>query len=819
MRSYVDFRTEQLTESIDYLDHRDALRTHLEILKLQLLEAAKLPSLFSENILDESEYNHFRAEDHRFNSKIIEAVINFAVANLYDEIVNEADAPIAPTGPTGDPKILLTQLKDSLIKKVRVLMHDLRNAVTSGIEAGRSEPDDAGAGATATATGAPTGGTTGPAGSSASTGAGSAGPSAGGAPTGAPSGGGAPMGGGPAAPTGHPGPGGRSPMDTRPDWGSPRGHSYEGGFRPADYGSFRPSDGWMAGLRRTVVDPLMNSRPIKWLRRKWHGDPQREGTTVLGKLFTENALVIAQKFADAEKDLIGWINQNVGDIAKQMGFDMGAVAGTPATGVAPATPEVEDGSPSPSVGMGEAPDGASMPELAHKAAQGDKPSKIKWEYMKDAIKDLGYQFTGEDKAGVHQRGEKRGQDKEGYVNLLHLIQNNKGTLVDQFERQSGPALRFLANQIYPKVFGKEAPHKGALGKLQEKLQCATGSTHHDVNALLQAYGKWLHHNGAAGPEAAAAGAPAGTEAAPAATPEAKPAAPAATPEAKPATPAAPATAAGETTPDAATQAKQQFKVIARANPRAAEIEKALGDPDTKAMVRNDLHSGMSAEDAVKKLLAHIDGQAATSAAPAPSVGMDENPPQAAPTATEPEKAVVPPAEPLQTATVEPAAAEEPPAPEDDIPMAPEAENEESEEDVMNNFSMDAEGLDIPRMVNLIKTTVGKYGRTIDARKLQALIDKNILQWQADPDMFPSAQDEEGVAKELGATLIGDAFREFQKSQYDASQAKGAKPSALPQGFKFETFRDKLNRFKRMINEERVPQKSPTQLLREHLSLN
>lgn len=341
MRSFANFRKTELQDTIKELCVREGVETQFEILRIELIEAIKLPdTLLNEGIIADVEFNRSRMEDFEENKIFLEEVLRVYKSQFYDELLVEAEAA-SQLGSS------LTQLRLDLKEKIGMLLDELRKQVKSILQRTRSPEDAEDAEDAAQNIGATTGDI---AGSPSSPVGGGVAPSpAGGGSTGA----------APSSPaTAAPSPAGASPTanvgagtgttyagagfgpsgvasgdpspsgDRYPRWSDYRGETRpeQGGFTPAAYGSMRPSDSVRGGLSR------LWRRATRPVRRIWHGDPNREmskeHTEFLETLFLENWDQVGQIIDKFQDDVMAFIDQRIDQIAAQAG-----------TAVAPPTPE------------------------------------------------------------------------------------------------------------------------------------------------------------------------------------------------------------------------------------------------------------------------------------------------------------------------------------------------------------------------------------------------------------------------------------------------------------------------------------------------
>ena len=300
MLSFADYRKEQLKETINEVCVEEGVKKHFEILRLELLEAIKLPQILSEGagMAEQAEYNLFVEEDFHYNRAFIEELIHLHKLHFHDELMMEADMAAA------SPMANMDNFKAKLVEEVKRMMAELRNQISAILnpetDAGSmaSTSHDGGS-AESPAVDAPT-----PA-AAHSSGNGSAG--GGGAPMGSASGDNLQVGDAAAAAGGG--------NDPYPRWSAYRGEERpeQGGFQPAAYGNKTPTGGIRGGLSRLW---RRMTRPV---RRIWHGDPTRE----MGKhmkresveqIITENWDQIEPLLVDFEKNMLKYIDTSFANI-------------------------------------------------------------------------------------------------------------------------------------------------------------------------------------------------------------------------------------------------------------------------------------------------------------------------------------------------------------------------------------------------------------------------------------------------------------------------------------------------------------------------
>lgn len=339
MRSFADYRKTSLRKNLPTVSVREGVDGILNILRLDLLEAIKLPqaNIFEHSLIAESTYNRARKQDFEDNKRIVEFVVSHYRAHFYEELLAEAEAVAA--NPQANVQMELTtkikELVQSLKDQVATILKGTRptDAVGDEGDAGSGPVPSAAPTASSTSSAAPTptasgsqGGAGGPSGPNISSAAGAATAAHAAAPTHGPA----------AAP---------SPTAT----GTTR-PTDPNGFTPAPYGDLRPSDGYFSGLKRVVYDPIANflKSSTRGLRRRWHNDPTREHTHYFETLFMENFDQVMGVIDSFETELIKYLSDKFGLISN----DAATSPTTPpvthnmptkgAPGVMPVTPRGEE---------------------------------------------------------------------------------------------------------------------------------------------------------------------------------------------------------------------------------------------------------------------------------------------------------------------------------------------------------------------------------------------------------------------------------------------------------------------------------------------
>ncbi len=465
MRSFADYRKSEFKRNAPALSISGGISGAFDVMKLEVLEAVKLPEmLFESSMVARSCYDVARKEDFADNKAILETCFSYCKQEFLAELIAEAEAISA-----ADP---LADLRVRLSAKVKELVAQLKTNITAVLKGARpttvdaeddpsAAPSASGApamgGPAAAKTAAPTAGA-GPAPGSAASGPASA-PAATGGPSISP----APMGSGPAsASSGSPAPS-RGPGSVRSSGGSSK-------FSPAAKGSFRPSDGFGAGLKRVLWDPVKNWVKDKWknVRRRWHNDPMREHLHLLETVFLENFDDVMKTIDSFEKELLQFLNDKSVLVQPTAPTPAAGPKGVPTTnvtgrvepngavdpaaaGLGPAaTPGVA--SPVP----GQAPEAEGGPD-AHKGVEQPLEALPKDERQVEEVRRMmaankGAQLLGISIQGI---GPKGGWSKE--VRPSSFIKSDGQPVVvtslNDGEKQKG-GWAMLRNALYKMIFDK-----------------------------------------------------------------------------------------------------------------------------------------------------------------------------------------------------------------------------------------------------------------------------------------------------------------------------------------------------------------------------
>lgn len=327
MRSFAEYRKAQLKDVIRQSCLQEGLEKQFEILRLDLLEAIRLPNNFQSNILAEVQYNHARQADYVENRYLVEQILQVCKEEFYHELLAEAQAQV-------DVGTSLQQLRDELIRRIKAFIQEMRDVIGGATGGTRDLSQDAGVDASASAGGGAPGAPGAPRAPGAPQAPRSPSPGAPGRQPSTP--GGSPYGSIYADPSGVYD-GGEEGRNDYPRWRDYRGQvrpQQGGGHQPAPYGSMVPSDGLRGGLSRLW---RRITRPI---RRIWHGDASREmakeHVEFLETVFTENSDQIKAVIDRFEADIIPFITKRIDQIVRSVLPGAGAAAG--AAGAAGAAP-------------------------------------------------------------------------------------------------------------------------------------------------------------------------------------------------------------------------------------------------------------------------------------------------------------------------------------------------------------------------------------------------------------------------------------------------------------------------------------------------
>src|SRR5574343_665511 len=130
MRSFADYRKDQLKKCLYKLPIQEGVKRHFEILKYDLLEAAKLPAiLYEQNVLFDHFYDRLRKNDQMLVRNYLEDVISLYKANFLQELLYEAS--VAAANPFANLETELTteieRLTDELKKNLAAFLSGTRS--------------------------------------------------------------------------------------------------------------------------------------------------------------------------------------------------------------------------------------------------------------------------------------------------------------------------------------------------------------------------------------------------------------------------------------------------------------------------------------------------------------------------------------------------------------------------------------------------------------------------------------------------------------------------------------------------------------------
>lgn len=417
MRSFADYRKSELRRDIYRLNVREGFNRHFDILRYDLLEAAKLPSMMFENVAHNVAYEKARKDDYTFTRAYFEDLVSHCKTTFYDELMEAA--AVAPADS-------LDALKRELVDHIKAMCEELRRNIAGMLTsnpAAATDPEGAADAADSveapgaahlpddddptpsTGTGPGAAGRSGP--TSRPTARPASGPArpasgpgavpsaapvageedhdeitpddgTGGAPASGPASGAA--GGGPRYKTF-----GKTPWDmpttpfhSQKDLAAPDAD----GTQPAPYGSFLPSKskgGFWGGLGRLAKAYIQ--RPLSWLtrpiRQVWHGDEDRymrkESVNPIGQMLLEHDRAILDLITKFETDLLAYVDQQIAKIAKLVGANPALATSSPAAQPKPVAPGAPvDGGAGATDKLPVTPRGAGGPaDVAGNAGAGD----------------------------------------------------------------------------------------------------------------------------------------------------------------------------------------------------------------------------------------------------------------------------------------------------------------------------------------------------------------------------------------------------------------------------------------------------------------
>jgi hypothetical protein len=120
MRSFADYRKKELKKTIHSLSFSECMSNSFDILRLDLLEAVRLPELLFENsLVTNSIYESARKGDYEDNKQIIDFLVHQCKCGFYQEIIKEAN----------EPNLLIVQVKE--------LIQSLRDSIGVALKASR----------------------------------------------------------------------------------------------------------------------------------------------------------------------------------------------------------------------------------------------------------------------------------------------------------------------------------------------------------------------------------------------------------------------------------------------------------------------------------------------------------------------------------------------------------------------------------------------------------------------------------------------------------------------------------------------------------
>lgn len=369
MQSYADHRKRQLRSQVYLTSVKESLDLQFDVLRIDLLEAVKLPELLFEGSVDaNASYNLIRKTDYEQARELVENVIYVCKSHFYESLLE--DVATATASPHD-------AFKTDLINAVKEMVEKLRQQVTQILSASRGTDPAAGNTAGGAAPAGPAGGPTRPKPQQTAAAGGSEGDfevadeDPGSFDTGYDSGrsAGSPKSGGSAGGGVYHGTKFRNPYDDK-------GYNKQD-FKPADYGTLRPSDGWGAGFKR-----LLGGLVPQFIRRRWHNHPVRpmakEHFAYVENLLVENTQQVLDVINSFEFELLRYIDDRVKAIAHAAATGTAPVpTAAPTVPGAPAAPAAAPGAPK-KPGAGNAltgpgakmPVGATAPEPEAAAAQG-----------------------------------------------------------------------------------------------------------------------------------------------------------------------------------------------------------------------------------------------------------------------------------------------------------------------------------------------------------------------------------------------------------------------------------------------------------------
>jgi hypothetical protein len=149
MHSFVDFKKQKLEKKLSNLTIQEALEQHLDILRLEAVQAIKLPELLTEsNLIKKSAYDFARKQDYDDHKEMVNLIISELKNNMFVSLIAEAEAATAVA-----PVVSLDGLKRELKSQIKQLVDDLKTLVQTELASSRQN-------AQPTAQAAPSSGTT-----------------------------------------------------------------------------------------------------------------------------------------------------------------------------------------------------------------------------------------------------------------------------------------------------------------------------------------------------------------------------------------------------------------------------------------------------------------------------------------------------------------------------------------------------------------------------------------------------------------------------------------------------------------------------------
>ena len=296
MRSFSTYRKQCLRESMQYLSPRGCSQALVEILKLDLLEHIELPEIITENVVAKAEFNRFRKAYSLHNKHVVENLCNYTKNHFYDVLLAESGDVVSNARTPADAlRMLRDELRTNLMQMVNQLKIAVQGAAT--VSNGPESPEDAARDAEPNDAGqpAPVGGMMGHAPSPASPASGGHAPS----PSGSPSNFNA----------------GSSSMPNHAGSNPGTGPTVKGAWNDL-MTSLRPKDGWWNGIKRVVGRPFRDAG--RYIKKNWYD----ENHQVLESMLNEQNAHILDLIDKFGKDMLDLINNKSAEIAKSFGIDL-----------------------------------------------------------------------------------------------------------------------------------------------------------------------------------------------------------------------------------------------------------------------------------------------------------------------------------------------------------------------------------------------------------------------------------------------------------------------------------------------------------------